>query len=431
MLFLPKEIVQLILGHVEYADLASLALTCKSLLSDVTLELQSDHKLLEECSRLVPWLSASNRPKFGLWRDILAETHSAQRHVHSPLPGNTYSSSLASTGRFQAPKRRPKFHQNSGFPGHRLLPHRKPQHLHELGVLLDGPRLVIHSSTNWGRCSLDTRTMSHHQLPKTSRLDWGYPVFAHVDNMYRYSSSAGHWHFRYEEEELEDVHCICKEDTLFAALRGARTNSLYLVRARTASSDNATVVRMDPFFFDDDPESLNILRVQLQEAQGAVFATVSYGMGLSKLLYVDWAQRRAHKLFDIAAEDLNSPLLVRGPYLYLASGGKLFKLFCDFSGHVDTEDHVTTHVVSVLDLDCDATRYRSSLDLDTLFGRYAVFWNYGGFSALLDLDSQVMTKIQNDAETVSMVSVCGLSSSGAVHIGRFTCDFLRPLVEQV
>ncbi len=91
------------------------------------------------------------------------------------------------------------------------------------------------------------------------------------------------------------------------------------------------------------------------------------------------------------------------------------------------------YMVSISSLSCDSLRYRAHLDLDNLFGKYAIFWNHGGFAALLDLENHVVTKLQNDTDMLSLVSWVwsgdeGRSSgNGQIHVCRYTIDFLKGL----
>ncbi|QNP97837.1 hypothetical protein B0I72DRAFT_136139 [Yarrowia lipolytica] len=453
MLSLPPELLPQILVHLSYLDLHSLSLTCSFLYDQVHTTLEHDDALYLTCKNLVPWIHRQQKPKYSLWKDIL------NRILDTQFSGDPVkhidTSTLTPTHRFVVPKRRPKMHQNTPFVGVPLVKARSPVHIHELGVSVEnGHFLFVHDIINTSQYRLDVSSMHKRDVnEKEARnyLDWGFPRFMREPSGYRYKTPEFVWKFELNGEFLDDLYALNCGSTLFAILVGVQSGGLYFLKVE--SEDPRPIVLFLPSTETHNPIPP---RAQLQQTNGAVFATVCYPeTEQPEMMFLDFDGHVINRLFAVSSRDLNCAFMVRASDLFLVLGGELVRVAVDFSsgggaevvsrvGHVSAGrggEHMTSnyvssprcYMVSISSLSCDSLRYRAHLDLDNLFGKYAIFWNHGGFAALLDLENHVVTKLQNDTDMLSLVSWVwsgdeGRSSgNGQIHVCRYTIDFLKGL----
>ncbi|KAG5358025.1 hypothetical protein CJU89_4521 [Yarrowia sp. B02] len=347
-------------------------------------------------------------------------------------------------------------HQNTPFHGVPLVKTRAPVHIHELGVSVEnGHYLFVHDVINTCQYRLDVKTLQKRNINENEArdyLDWGFPRFMREPTGYKYRTPEFEWKFELQGEFLDDLYALNCGSTLFAILVGVQTGGLYFLRIESGES-RPTVL----FLPSNQTHNPIPPRAQLQQTNGAVFATVCYPeTEQPEMMFLDFEGHVISRLFTVSSRDLNCAFMVRSSDLWLVLGGELVRVAVDFS-HVGgsevmsrvSHDHVNGHVgeyhmtsnyvnsplcyiTSISSLSCDSLRYRAHLDLDNLFGKYAIFWNHGGFTALLDLENHVITKLQNDTDMLSLVSWVwsgdGRShGNGQIHVYRYTIGFLKEL----
>lgn len=468
MLTLPPELLPQILAHLCYLDLHSLGLTCSFLYDQVQTALEHDKALYHTCKNLVPWIHRQQKPRYVLWKDVLRDICDSEDSEDSAQPPvavkNIDTSTLTPTHRFVAPKRRPKMHQNSPFVGVPLVKARSPVRIHELGISVEnGHFLFVHDILNSCKYRLDVQTLQKRNVNEQEAqdyLDWGFPRFMREPAGYKYKTPEFVWSFDLRGEFLDDLYALNCGSTLFAILVGVQSGGLYFLKV-DIDSPKPTVL------FLPSSQTHNPIppRAQLQQTNGAVFATVCFPeTEQPEMMFLDFDGHVINRLFTVSSRDLNCAFMVRASDLFLVLGGELVRVAVDFSsGHGsevmsrvshETEtagDHVSEYhmtsnyvssppcyVTSISSLSCDSLRYRAHLDLDNLFGKYAILWNHGGFAALLDLENHVITKLQNDTDMLSLVSWVWSgednsrsSGNGQIHVCRYTIGYLKGLEEVV
>lgn len=320
--------------------------------------------------------------------------------------------------------------------------------MHELGVGVSGHVIYVHDVISKSEYQVDVSKMKKRSVSESRDLNWGFPRFIREATGYKYTNSSHSWHFHLEGEFLDDLYALNCGKILYAILVGVQSGGVYFLQVDMDQSEPVVLFLPAQQAHNPIPP-----RAQLQQSNGAVFATVCFPEGeVPEMFYLDFTGHVIYRLFSVSSRDLNCALMVRASDLYVVLGGELVRVRVEFESHVSehhvqsqvayvsqtglTKNHVTQpacSIQSISSLSCDSLRYRAHLDLDCLFGKYALLWNSGGFAALLDLESHVITKLQNDTDMLSLVAWLWqgeqgeFEGRGEVNVGRYTVGWLKGL----